>query len=624
MGQLCRGGLIFSNLKNLPGIMVQLFIAASIIGLCLSGCVDLGGGGSNKNDNGDVVVGLTDAASDFIKYEVQIVSLILTKQGGGVVQVLPANTTVDFAQYVDMTEFLTAATIPAGRYLKATLSLDYQNADIRVADHSGDPVPVDTNNILAENGVPISTLSVTVQLQGRNSLFIAPGIPAHLTLDFDLGASNQMDFTDPTDPILTVHPTLIADVNPAKPKVHRLRGPLKQVNVADNTFSLIIRPFIHVISSSDEGFGTLNVVSNTSTYYDINGFKFKGNAGLEVLDGQEDLAAVIVIGDLNITTRQFEATQVYAGSSVPGGTLDVVTGNVISRTFNQITVKGVRLIRAGGEVVFNGQINIQLGVLTKVNRQHSTDGYTIDDISVGQHIMAFGELDNRETELDVTQGYVGLLPTTVKGTVVSTAGSNVNVKLTAIDGRKIDLFDFTGTGAAADADPESYEVKTGSLNTAGLQVGDPVKLRGFVTEFGHYAGSGDFVARTMVQVSDVKGLMMVTWEPPSSDAITDLSADNFALDLSGAGLFHHLNRAGIVTDLTALGDAPIIESQNLGDGFFQIVETGSREIFFTYDDFIEELTLRMDSSSVTYIVSTGKFDDTNMILTTDYLIVGLQ
>jgi hypothetical protein len=531
---------------------------------------------------------------------------------------------VDFAQYVEMTEFLTAVTIPAGRYLKATLYLDYQNADIRVADSSGDPVPVDTNNILAENGVQISTLSVPVQLQGRNSLFIAPGIPAHLTLDFDLGASNQVDFTDPADPILTVKPTLLADVNPAKPKVHRLRGPLKQVNVAGNTFSLIIRPFIHVFSGSDEGFGTLNVVSNSSTCYDIDGFKFRGDTGLEALDRQEDLAAVIVIGDLNITTRQFEATQVYAGSSVPGGTLDVVTGNVISRTFNQLTVKGVRLIRAGGDVVFNDQINIQLGLLTKVNRQHSTDGFTIDDISVGQHIMAFGDLDNRETELDATQGHVGMLPTTVRGTVVNTADSTVSVELTAVDGRKIDLFDFTGSGAAADADPDRYEVKTGSLNTAGLQVGDPVKLRGFVTEFGHFADSGDFVARSMVQVSDAKGLLIATWEPPSSDAIADLSVDNFTLDLSGVGLFHHLNRAGIVTDLTALGDAPIIESKNLGDGFFQIVENRSHEFFFTYDDFIEELALRMDSSSVAYVISTGKFDDTNTILTTDYLIVGLQ
>jgi hypothetical protein len=96
------------------------------------------------------------------------------------------------------------------------------------------------------------------------------------------------------------------------------------------------------------------------------------------------------------------------------------------------------------------------------------------------------------------------------------------------------------------------------------------------------------------------------------------------LTWAAPAFFIIINRAGIVTDLTALDEAPIIESKNLGDGFFQIVETGRPEILFTYDDFFEELTLRMDSSSVAYVVSTGKFDDTNTILTTDYLIIGLQ
>ena len=204
MGQPRLGVLILSNMKKFQGGMVQFFIAVSIIGLCLSGCVELGGGGSDRNESGDVVVGLTDAASDFIKYEVQVVSLVLTKKGGGLVQVLPAKTTVDFAQYVEITEFLTAATLPAGRYVKATMHLDYQNADIRVADPSGDAVRVDTGNILTENGQSVGTFSVAVELQGRNSLFIAAGIPAHLTLDFDLGASNQVDFSNLTDPILPI------------------------------------------------------------------------------------------------------------------------------------------------------------------------------------------------------------------------------------------------------------------------------------------------------------------------------------------------------------------------------------------------------------------------------------
>jgi hypothetical protein len=309
---------------------------------------------------------------------------------------------------------------------------------------------------------------------------------------------------------------------------------------------------------------------------------------------------------------------------VPGGTLDVVTGNVISRSFNQLTVNGARLIRAGGEAVFNDQVIIQFGPLTNVNRQHSTDKFNIDDISVGQHIMAFGQLDNLEAELDATQGYIGMLLTTVKGTVVRTTDSKVDITLTAIDGRKIDLFDFTGTGAASDADPNNYEVKTGGLNVSRLQPGDPVKMHGFVTEFGHYAASGDFVAQSMVDVSDVKGLMIATWDPPSPGAISDLSADNFSLDLRGGGLFHHLNRAGVVTDLKALDDVPIIESENFGDGLFQIIQSGNYQFFFSYDEFLEELALRMEDSRIAFVTSTGVFDDANTILTTKFLVVGLE
>ena len=626
MGQPYRTGSIFFDSKKVSKSIVQFFIALSIFGLYLSGCVDLGGGGSGKSDSGDVVVGLTDAASDFLKYEVQVVSLTLKRNNGAIVQALPVRTTVDFAQYVEMTEFLTAATIPAGQYISATMHIDYQKADILVADSSGNPVAVADQNILNENDVPISTISISVHLKGRNSLFIAPGLPAHLTLDFDLGASNQVDLSHPEDPILRVRPTVIANVNPSKPKIHRLRGPLKAVNLASETFSLAIRPFIHAIAGADEPFGDLNVFSNSSTCYDINGHKFKGRDGLAALEQQPDQTAVIVIGDLNMTTRQFEATQVYAGSSVPGGALDVVAGNVVSRRSNELIVKGARLTRSGGSIGFNEQITIQLSVNTTVNRQHSIARFSIDDISVGQQIMAFGKLNDGETQLDAINGHIGMLLTTVSGTVVNAADSRVTVKLSAIDSRKIDQFDFTGTGAASDAKPDEYKVKTGSLNIAGLQAGDPVKLRGFVADFGHFTTSGDFdfTAQTVLNVSNAKGLLIVTWEPPALGAITDLSADNFSLDLKGAGSFHHLNRAGVVTDLTLLEDAPIIESANLGEGLFQIVQNGDHQFYYTFDEFREELTLRMDSSSVAYVTSTGVFDDANTILTAKFLIVGLE
>ena len=50
--------------------------------------------------------------------------------------------------------------------------------------------------------------------------------------------------------------------------------------------------------------------------------------------------ATVVLGDLKFNPRRFVAREVYAGSSVAGGEQDVVTGNVIRRDGNTLTIKG--------------------------------------------------------------------------------------------------------------------------------------------------------------------------------------------------------------------------------------------------------------------------------------------
>ena len=104
--------------KHLIGRFRPILCAVLFFAVVLTGCSGGGSGGTNptgENDTGDLVVGLTDAESDFVKYEADIVSLTLTKQNGTVVDALPVATRVDFAQYVEMTEFLTAAIILVGR-----------------------------------------------------------------------------------------------------------------------------------------------------------------------------------------------------------------------------------------------------------------------------------------------------------------------------------------------------------------------------------------------------------------------------------------------------------------------------------------------------------------------------
>ncbi|VAW79808.1 hypothetical protein MNBD_GAMMA14-1205, partial [hydrothermal vent metagenome] len=130
--------------SRFPGLIWLMLLVAIFI---VAGC---GGGGSGSDsDSGEVVISLTDAEGDFATYTVDVLSIKLTRADGTEVETLPLATRVDFAQYTDVSEFLTTATVPNGRYVKGSMVLDYSNADIRVEDASGDAQPataiVDTN-----------------------------------------------------------------------------------------------------------------------------------------------------------------------------------------------------------------------------------------------------------------------------------------------------------------------------------------------------------------------------------------------------------------------------------------------------------------------------------------------
>ena len=603
--------------RLLSVLFLGLFIAATF---GLSGC-DIGIDEADEGEGvGEIVIGLTDDQGDFVNYTVDVVYLTLTKANDAVVDTLPISTRVDFTQYTEMTEFITAATIPSGMYTEATLMLDYQDADIWVEDIDGNAVEVES--ILDVDGNPITTLEVSVRLEGRNALLIVPGIPAHLTLDFNLNASNRVEFDPLGSPELTVQPFLLTEVNPVAPKIHRLRGPLRDVDVNEGTFEIIIRPFIHILSGGDERFGTLEVRPNDETIYEINEELYYGLAGLTALDNMQTLTAVIVIGDLKFNPARFEARHVYAGSSVPGGLLDVVTGNVISRDSNTLEVKGATLMRAGGSVVFNNTLIVHVGISTVVRRQLSFDEYDIDDISIGQRLTVFGTLNIDETELDATEGYARMHLTTLRGNAIDAGPPWFVIDLSAIDARRVSLFDFTGTGISPenDANPANYEIDVGALDISFILPGAPVKVRGFANTFGQ--APEDFDAWTVIDVSSVRACLVVNWRPASAAAFESTSSDNLTLNLEGVGLFHHLSRAGVVIDLTELLDSPKIQPREEGEGLFVISQDGTHEVHFSFENFVIDLEDRLaNNGTVKGIEATGHFDDSTSILTAGHIAI---
>jgi hypothetical protein len=614
-----------------------LYILLSILmlaGLVLSGC---GGGSSDtstaadaQDGDGQVVVSLTDAPGDFSSYTVDVLSLTLTKANGAQVSALPLETRVDFSQYTDMTEFLTAATVPSGVYVAATMTLDYTNADIWVEDEDGNPVQAVA--IQDANGSPINTLTATVQLEDRCRLVIVPGVPVHLSLDFNLEATNQVTFDDAGLPTVTVDPFIVADVNRSDFKLHRLRGLLNMVSVDQSSFTVYLRPFYCALTGSDNRFGQLTVVTADTTTFDIEGQQYTGQDGLTAMTQLTSLTAVVAVGELKFNPLRFEAREVYTGSSVPGGGLDVVSGSVVSRQGDTLTVKGATLIRADGTILFNDQATVQVGADTVVTRQFSVDPFTTDDISIGQRVNFWGVLTDTDPfalALDATQGSARMNLTTVRGNVTGVDAGNATAQLSvdvqSINHRRIGEFDFTGTGvdAAHDTDPGDYQINTGSLNLDSLAVDAPVKVRGFVQPFGQ--APADFNAQTLIGVADMDAFMRVQWPLGSAAAIQSATADGLKLNLDGVGAFHHLIRGWVVTDLTESDAAPTVAPRADGTGLFVLRYHGIVQVVLNFEDFSNALQAHLDNGAAVFkIGAVGAFDDASAVLTADVVEIRLN
>lgn len=576
----------------------------------LVGC----GGGSSSSDNGSVVVGITDAPGDFLAYAVDVKSIKLTHADGRVVEALPQTTRIDFAQYVDLTEFITAATVPNGRYTKASLVLDYSTADIQV-EVNGLPVQATVQD---GKGDPVTTLEVAVTLDGNHPLVIAPGLAKHLTLDFDLQSSNTVN-TAVNPPVVTVEPLLVADVEMDAPKPHRLRGQLQSVDQNQNLIQLQLRPFQH----HDGDFGSFDAYVDSDTSYEIDGVAYGGAAGLAQLALLPVDSWIVLFGEIDSATRHFVANEVYAGSSAPGSTQDAVSGVVTARSGDQLTVKARMIARTDGSLIFNKDVTVTLDGSTIVTRQLSRETGAIGDISVGQRLELLGTMSGDNAgPLTLAATKARMMLTFISGNVVSTSGGLV-LDLQHIEGLVPGAFDFAGTGVtlADDADPASYQIDTGTMDLGAIQVGASLRVRGFVTPFG--SASPDFSAATIVGLKDVPARLMALWVPlQQTNPFTTISDAGLVVDLSNT-LLHHVQRYGVRTDLS--GKAPTLQPASSGKGLFAIQGNGSIQLYTTFSAFQMALNDRVTSGSkVKRLTALGRYDAETETMTTTTLNVVLK
>ncbi|TMH77782.1 MAG: DUF4382 domain-containing protein [Betaproteobacteria bacterium] len=610
----------FGNRRFLRFVAVSLVAAAVAAGLYAC---------KKTDEEGVVAIGLTDTPGDFLTYTVDVTSLTLTKADNTtVVQTLPQTTRIDFAQVVDLTEFITGATIPAGTYVSATLNVDYTNADIRVDDGTGTAVAVPLTNILDTQNRQVTTLPMKVTLDNARQLVIAPLVSSLLDLDFNLAASNLVDMSVPASPVVTVNPLLVADVNPDSPKPHRIRGPLDSVNTQAGSFTLILRPF-NLLQGNH---GRITFVTDSNTTFEIDQVNYVGSAGLTALAAKSQLTATVAIGTLNLTTRRFIATEVLAGSSVPFGISDVMTGNVISRSSSTtFVVKGAELVRSDGTLIFRDTVTVTVASgTTKVIKQGTPGTFATGDISVGQRVIVFGILNAAGTTMDATNatsGLVRLLVTQLNGPVNSAGSGVVAMTLARIDGRPIGLFNFSGTGTTVgnDASPISYQVAAGALSLAGITNGTPLKVRGFVQPFGQATATDDFNAITLVDVSNAPATLVVGWPSLEAAPFNSYAPSGMVVNLTNAGLLHDVFRGGVDTRLSTSA-TPSVQAANPARGLFVIGANGTVQVYTQLGNYQAALQANLAAGlkARSFVASGGTYVDATQTLTANAMAAALQ
>lgn len=580
--------------------------------------------GCDASSCGSLFVAMTDADGDFLSYAVDVVSLKLKRANGTVVETLPNQTRVDFAQYVDLTEFITAATIPNGTYVEGTLRLDYTNAAVTV-EQNGQPVAA---RVVDANGVALGVVDVRVVLDNRHRLVVAPGLPALLTLDFNLAATNTVDLT--TTPVtVKARPTLIASLEPVVEKEIRLRGSLVSVDVAANSYTVDVRPFNH----PNARHGRVVVHTTNATAFEVNGVASTGAVGLQALQSAGEGTATIAFGTLNTTTRAFTAERVHAGTSVPGQDRDTVIGTVLSRTGNELTVRGGTIVRmlepnmssANAQddraTFVRGDIKVIVGPNTVVLK----DGIGIQSngaqaLSVGQLIHASGSFSGTggQNVIDATQGRVRMHLTHLIGTVVSNNPGLLTLNLAAINGRRVDAFNFAGTGTATatDADPTHYEIATPPITIMQILNGRPMRAFGFVTPFG--AAPPDFTSRTLVSYAELRALLSVGWGDEGASApFTSMNPTGLVLNLANPdlGLRHHILFGPIAIDLQSLPASPTIVGASTSQTMFVIVTANGINHYSDFSEFVAALTNGLNGAKLVSFTSNGGYDAASSTLT---------
>lgn len=606
----------------------KLFLTGSILAMALTGC---GGSGSNSSfsdgvdadsqssgsmaQTGSVYISMTDDEGDFLSYTVDMRSIVLTEKNGDTVEILPEAVRVDFTDYVDLSELLSVQNVPVGTYENVSINVDYSDSEIIVQDSEGTGLlatAVDTE------GTSLTTYQLKVILDEENALVVSSEGVSTLSIDFDLDASNEITSYDPAT--VEVNPVLIVSAKLNAGGDHRIRGVLNAdsiVNEEDGAheFNANIIPF----ENDSQTFGNVRVKSSEATVFDINKTAYEGYEGLDVLAELQNDEVVVVYGEFD-GNYDLIADTVLAGSSVISIETQSVEGVIVSREGMQLTLNASYVKRGGEdkEAAFNQTIVVDVSESTSVILEDNTyQPKTTADLSVGQTVMVFGELAEVEgvVSVDATTGHVQLFNSALQGEVLSVDPLIVDVDL--LNARRESIYDFSGTGSEAneDADPDAYELSTGSLSLTDLEVGDYLRVMGTPAPFG--TAPADFDATSVEQVNtDVRAAILgALWVPATDEAILEATSEQLVLDLSRA-ILDEVVMPGLPADvIDSQSSYTIVPATEHGQIYLIKTVSAELQVFDEFSSFIEALNTKTNNGKlIASVEAAGEYTQDGGVL----------
>jgi hypothetical protein len=588
--------------------------------------------------NGTAVVTLTATASTdtFLTYRVGLASVQLqTSSGGSTVTALPAGTTVDLANLVNLSEVLGAATAAAANYTAATITLDYSSAIIVYDDGSLTGVALTP---VGASGQALGQVQLTLTLDPSNELSVSSGKLSRLALDFKLAASNIVNATNKT---VAVTPLVVASASSIDAKPVRIRGPSLSTDTANASYTTGVTPF----DFSAGGAGQMSISTTDVTTYEINGAAYTGTPGLTQLSSVGSSSLVDTLGTMTSssssttttasdgttststsTTVSFAATQVLAGTSVQSSSLDRVSGIVAARSGNTLAIEDATLIGVDGSNTFlTGTATVNVGSNTAVTLvgQGGAESYGIGQISVGSLIYAYGTASTPSSgtvTLDASAGRVRLGPTAASGLVTVVGSGQLTLSLNSLGGRSVAPFDFAGTGSTTggQAVASGYVVTTGSLGLTNSTVGVPVEVTGFTTSFG--SAPPDFTASTLLDPTTISAELVLDWGAGTATPFTTYDSSAIDVDSHNAsiGTRHNIQIGAQSINIVGLGSDPLIEPNSAGSNLLFAIghaASGSVTNYTTFAAFITALQSELNGSVLaTGLTAVGQYTTSSYVL----------